>query len=109
MMKIITSFLLLILLVSTQSYAVDNEMSKLEETSGELKEISGKLKRGDYQDADLNNWTKLTIKIKSKADLCVSHSEKALLDLKKVMDGLGKKVKGEHIKKQMNKINMQKA
>ena len=67
----------------------------MEKMSSQLKDVSKKLSRGQFEGGDLNDWTKLTIKMKSAASLCVSNSEAALLDLEAVVSGLGEKVKGE--------------
>jgi len=77
----------------------DNEadMVAMEKMAAQLKKVSKKLKRGQFEGEDLTAWTKLSIKLKSAASLCISNSETALLDLKTVMDGLGEKVKGEDI------------
>jgi len=77
----------------------DNEvdMVAMEKMVAQLKKVSKKLKRGQFEGEDLTAWTKLSIKLKSAASLCISNSETALLDLKTVMDGLGEKVKGEDI------------
>jgi len=72
-------------------------MASMEKMSAQLKKVSKKLKRGQFEGEDLTAWTKLSIKLKSAASLCVSNSESALLDLKTVMDGLGEKVKGEDL------------
>lgn len=72
-------------------------MAQMEKMSSQLKKVSKKLRRGQFEGEDLIAWTKLSIKLKSSASLCVSNSEAALLNLKTVMDGLGEKVKGEDI------------
>ena len=96
-MKNILLSLLLLFAFSLSSHAVADEMSEMDGMSGQLKKINKKLIRGQFEGEDLNEWTKLTIKMKSAASLCVSNNEKALLDLKAVMEGLGEKVKGEDI------------
>ena len=96
MMKKTLTLVLLLFAFSLPSHVVaDDEMSAMEKMSDELKDVSKKLSRGQFQGEDLAAWTKLTIKMKSAASLCVSDSETALLELKKVMDGLGEKVAGE--------------
>ncbi len=94
-MKKITCFFILLccFLFSFQLYA--KEMKSLEKMSEQVKEISKKIKRGKFDGEDLTAWTKLVIKIKSEASLCVSNSEAAILDLKEKMEGLGEKVSGE--------------
>lgn len=89
-------FLFLFVFSSTAVLA-DNasDIKELKEMSLQLEKISKNLKRGQFEEKDLAEWTKLTINMKSKASLCVSNTEAALLDLKTIMDGLGEKVKGE--------------
>ena len=76
---------------------VAEEMADMEKMSGQLKKIKKDLTRGRFEGDDLVTWTKLTIKMKSAASLCVVNSEAALLELKAVIDGLGEKVKGEDV------------
>ena len=95
MMKKLLPLILLLFTFSLPSLAVADEMAAMDKMSDELKVVSKKLSRGQFEGGDLAAWTKLTIKVKSTASLCVSNSETALLDLKTVMDGLGEKVKGE--------------
>ena len=97
MMKRILLLILLFFAFSLSPYAVADEMDDMEKMSSQLKKVSKKLSRGQFEGEDLVAWTKLTIKMKSAASLCVSNSETALLDLKTVMDGLGEKVKGEDV------------
>ncbi len=95
MMKKILPLVFLLFAFSLPSHVVADEMAAMEKMSDELKLVSKKLSRGQFEGEDLAAWTKLTIKMKSAASLCVSNSETALLELKTVMDGLGEKVKGE--------------
>ena len=95
MMKKILPLILLFIVFSLSSYAVADEMDDMEKMSDQLKTGSKKISRGQFEGEDLVAWTKLTIKMKSAASLCVSNSEAALLELKTVMEGLGEKVDGE--------------
>ncbi len=100
---VIKKILLLIFLLlsfSLPPYAVADDagdMAAMEKMASQLKKVSKKLSRGQFEGEDLTAWTKLSIKMKSAASLCISNSEAALLDLKTVMDGLGEKVKGEDV------------
>jgi len=96
-MKKILLLLVISFAFSVSSYAVADEMADMEKMSDQLKKANKKLIRGQFEGDDLNAWTKLTIKMKSSASLCVANSETALLNLKTVMDGLGEKVKGEDV------------
>jgi len=97
MMKRILPLILLFFAFSLSPHAVADEVDDMENMASQLKRVSKKINRGQFEGEDLNAWTKLTIKMKSAASLCVSNSETALLDLKKITDGLGEKVKGEDI------------
>ena len=96
---LLLSFLLFAFSLPQYAVAADgaDDMAAMEKMSAQLKKISKKLRRGQFDGNDLTAWTKLSIKMKSAASLCISNSETALLDLKTVMDGLGEKVKGEDI------------
>ncbi len=83
--------------LSVQVAAADNDMSDMEVMSDKLKVVNKKLIRGQFEGDDLVKWTKLSIKMKSAASLCVSKSEAALLELQTVIDGLGESVKGEDV------------
>lgn len=108
MMKKILPLILLFFVFSLSSYAVADEMVNMEKMSDQLKTVSKKLSRGQFEGEDLAAWTKLTIKMKSAASLCVSNSETALLDLKTVMDGLGEKVDGEDVEVTKKRATYQK-
>ncbi|MBE9559229.1 MAG: mechanosensitive ion channel family protein [Proteobacteria bacterium] len=95
MMKKIPLLILLLFAFTLSGSTVADEMDDMEQMSSQLKKVNKKISRGQFDGSDLAAWTKLTIKMKSAASLCVSNSETALLDLKTVMDGLGEKVKGE--------------
>ena len=92
--------ILLILLIFVASFSshkvvADEDVTEMEKMSEQLKQISRKLNRGQFEGDDLSAWTKLTIKMTSAASLCVANNEAALLDLKTQMEGLGEEVKGE--------------
>lgn len=93
---LLLTFLLFSFSLSPYAAADDaGDMAAMEKMSAQLKIVSKKIRRGQFEGEDLTKWTKLSIKMKSAASLCISNSETALLNLKTVMDGLGEKVKGE--------------
>ena len=94
-MKRLLLLIILLFTFSLPTHVVADEMDDMEAMSSQLNKVNKKISRGQFEGEDLTAWTKLTIKMKSAALLCVSNSETALLDLKTVMDGLGEKVKGE--------------
>jgi len=111
MMKKILLLILLCFAFSLSSYAATDEkdgMKKMEKMASQLKNVSKKLSRGQFEGNDLTAWTKLSIKMKSAASLCASNSETALLDLKTVTDGLGEKVKGEDVEVTKKRTTYQK-
>lgn len=102
MIEKILHFMLLVLVISLPVSVhagkdAEQVMARMESMSDQLKQVKNKLNRGQFDGDDLLTWTKITIKMKSDASLCVSNSEADLLDLKTVMDGLGEKVKGEDV------------
>ena len=108
MMKRILLLFFLCFAFSLSPYVVADEMDDMENMSSQLKRVSKKLNRGQFEGEDLVTWTKLSIKMKSAASLCVSNSEKALLDLKTAMDGLGEKVKDEDVEVTKKRTTYQK-
>ncbi|NOQ89476.1 MAG: mechanosensitive ion channel [Gammaproteobacteria bacterium] len=108
MKKIFPLILLFIFSFSISSYAAANEMDDMEKMSSQLKKVDKKISRGQFEGGDLNDWTKLTIKMKSAASLCASNSEAALLDLEAAMNGLGEKVKGEDVEVTKKRATYQK-
>ncbi len=94
-MKKIIPLILMFFVLSLPSNTVADEMENMDRMSAQLKKAIKNIDRGQFEGGDLGEWTKLSIKMKSAASLCVSNSETALLDLKTQMDGLGEKVKGE--------------
>jgi small-conductance mechanosensitive channel len=94
-MKTFIHLIILFFALSLPPAAMADDMEAMEKMSVQLKSVSKNINRGNFEGNDLVAWTKLTIKMKSAASLCVSNNETALLDLKTVTDGLGEKVKGE--------------
>lgn len=99
-MQIIASLLFLLSFFSTPAFvsaaAVDDEsMAEMERMSKQLKIVSNNLAKGNFSGDDLAAWTKLTIKLKSKSELCSSNNEAELQDLKESIAGLGEAVEGE--------------
>jgi len=82
LMKSVVPLIFLLFVFSLSTYAVANEMDDMVKMSGQLKDISKKLSRGQFEGDDLNAWTKLTIKMKGAASSCISNSETVALDLK---------------------------
>lgn len=85
-------FLLSALFLTPHAHADD-----MEKTFDELKTISKKINRGEFDGEDLAAWTRLGIKVTSAASLCVANSEADLLELQTAIDGLGEKVRAENV------------
>lgn len=94
-MKRLLPLFLLLFTFSLSAQVAPDDMADMEAMSDRLESVNKKLSRGQFEGDDLSAWTKLTIKMKSSASLCVSNSEAALLELQSVIDGLGEAVKGE--------------
>ena len=94
-MKKLLPLILMIFTFSLSAQVMADDMTDMEKMSSKLNQVNKKLSRGQFEGEDLATWTKLTIKMKSSASLCVSNTEAALLDLKSITDGLGEAVKGE--------------
>jgi len=94
-MKKIFPLILLLLTFSLPSHVVADDKGDMEKMLSQLNTANQKLSRGQFEGEDLNAWTKLSIKMKSVASLCVANNEAKLKDLKASMEGLGEEVKGE--------------
>ena len=81
----------------TQSAAAadDGKTAELETLSNQIKSITYKLDRGDFDQEDLARWTKVTIKLSSEAGVCISDNEVKLKKIQESIDALGEKVKDE--------------
>lgn len=110
-MKRIQLFLLLLISLSLPPLVLADEMPgmvKMEKLSQQLNDIGGNLNKGAFDGDELAAWTKLSIKLKSTASLCVAKSEASLINLQKSIDGLGEKVKGEDAEVAKKRNNYQK-
>ncbi len=96
MKKILSLFLFSIITLLAFNVVAD-DMERMGKMSEQLKAVNKNLNKGRFDDGELASWTKLSIKMKSAASICVSNSEAALLDLTAAMEGLGEKVKGEDV------------
>ncbi len=107
-MKKIAFLVLLLFSLSLPCHAADADMANLKKMSTQLKSISKKISRGQFEHDDLAAWTKLTIEMKVAASSCISNTEAALLELKPVIEGLGKRVKGEDVEVTRKRIKYKK-
>ncbi|MGB5518946.1 MAG: hypothetical protein WBO73_10850, partial [Gammaproteobacteria bacterium] len=93
--KFILTTLLLLLTTATSLVSADEEYKELEALSKQIKTITFKLDRGNYEKEDLAKWTKITIKLGSKASVCIDENEAKLKKIQESLDGLGEAVKDE--------------
>jgi len=91
--RILVTLLLLFTTVTSVAYADDKE--KLDALSKQIKTITYKLERGNYDQDDLSRWTKITIKLSSEAAVCIADNDAKLKKLQESLDGLGEQVKDE--------------
>jgi len=117
-MKYLTFILFLFLSVfngvtfaASGTSVADNKKQQLELFSSQIKKLSKKLNHGDFNEEDLSDWTKLTIKAGSAASLCSSNLDSKIIVLNKDMEGLGELVKGEalDVTKKRNEYKKQKS
>ncbi|MBT8440556.1 MAG: hypothetical protein KJO91_12560, partial [Gammaproteobacteria bacterium] len=90
---IILSLLLLFATAASTAYADVKE--ELVELSKQLKSISHRLDRGNYEQDDLSRWTKTVIKLSSESSVCIADQEAAIKKVQESIDALGEKVKDE--------------
>jgi potassium efflux system protein len=86
---------LLLLFLTAAGLADEKQKNQLETLSNQVKTITYKLDRGNFDQADLAKWTKVTIKLSSEASVCVSDNEAKIKKVQESLDGLGDEVKDE--------------
>ena len=96
-MKTFHYFLLFLLLLfsNTASVAYADEEEQLEAETKQISKITRRLDRGNYDQDDLNKWTKITIKVGSRADVCIADKESAIKKIQESIDALGEKTDDE--------------
>lgn len=100
----------MLLFTTTSTIATTNNDDALESLSNQIKTITYKLDRGNFDQEDLSKWTKVTIKLSSQASVCISDSEARIKKLQESIDALGEKVKDEDaaVTKQRNTLQKEK-
>ena len=88
---ILVTFLLFFITAISVSHADQNE--KLESLSNQIKSITYKLDRGNFDQEDLAKWTKVAIKLSGEASVCIADNEAEIKKAQESLDGLGEKVK----------------
>ena len=86
---------LALLATATASLAEDAEKNSLETLANQIKTITYKLDRGDFDQEDLARWTKVAIKLGGEASVCISDKEARIKKVQESLDGLGEEVKDE--------------
>jgi small-conductance mechanosensitive channel len=84
------------------------EDAKLEALSNQLKTITYRLDRGNYDQADLSAWTKVVIKLSGEASVCISDSEAKIKKVQESIDALGEKVDDEASEVTKERVELQK-
>jgi len=110
-MNFIKRIVITLLLFSTAAFVAHaDEETQLEKLSKQIKTITYKLDRGEFDQADLAKWTKIVIKISSEASVCIADNETKINKLQESIDGLGEKVKDEaaEVTKQRNNLQKEK-
>jgi small-conductance mechanosensitive channel len=100
----------LLLFTAAAFVAHADEESQLEKLSSQIKTITNKLDRGEFDQEDLAKWTRVAIKISSEASVCIADNETKIKKLQVSIDGLGEKVKDEaaEVTKQRNSLQKEK-
>ena len=91
-------------LLTTTSIADTKNSEGLEKLSSQIKTITYRLDRGNFEMEDLAKWTKVAIKLSGEASVCIADNEAKIKKVQESLDGLGEKVKDEaaEVTKQRN-------
>jgi small-conductance mechanosensitive channel len=107
-MKFLSYLLTLFLLffVTASATAKTDKKDELEKLSDQIKSITYRLNRGDFDQEDLSRWTKVAIKLSGEASVCISDKELQIKKVQESIDGLGEKVDNEaaEVTKQRNTL-----
>ncbi len=106
-MKHIKHIVITLLLFTTAAFVVHaDEETQLDKLSSQIKTITYKLDRGEFDQDDLARWTKIAIKLSSEASVCISDNEAKIKKIQESIDALGEKVKDEaaEVTKQRNDL-----
>jgi potassium-dependent mechanosensitive channel len=100
----------LLCLLTTTSIANTKNNEGLEKLSSQIKTITYRLDRGDFNQEDLARWTKVTIKLSGEASVCIADKEAQIKKIQESIDGLGEKVDDEaaEVTKQRNQLQKDK-
>jgi len=85
----------LLCFLTTTSIADTEKKDPLETLSNQIKTITYRLDRGNFDQQDLAKWTKVTIKFSSEASVCIADKETQIKKVQESIDGLGEKVDDE--------------
>ena len=100
----------LLCLLTTTSIADTKNSDGLEKLSSQIKTITYRLDRGNFDQEDLAKWTKVAIKLSGEASVCIADNEAKIKKVQESLDGLGEKVKDEaaEVTKQRNQLQKEK-
>ena len=99
---------LLLLSLTAVCLADEKQVDQLEVLSNQVKTITYKLDRGNFDQEDLAKWTKVTIKLSSEASVCISDNEAKIKKVQESLDGLGEEVKDEAPEVSRQRLKLQK-
>ncbi len=100
----------LLFCITITSVAATDKNAELDALSNQIKSITYKLDRGNFDQEDLAKWTKVAIKLSGEASVCIADNEARIKKAQESLDGLGEKVKDEaaEVTKQRNKLQKEK-
>jgi len=93
--KILHGILFFIACWASVLQAEENTNAALEALSNQIKTITYRLERGNFDQDDLTGWTKVAIKLGGEATVCITENEERIKKLEASVEGLGEEVKGE--------------
>jgi len=99
---------LLLLSLTAVSLADEKKKNQLETLSNQIKTITYKLDRGNFNQEDLAKWTKVTIKLSGEASVCIADNEAEIKKVQESLDGLGEEVKDEAPEVSRQRLKLQK-
>jgi len=94
-MKLFAGVLTIVLALLAPATTVADEKDTLERLSRQIETVNYNLERGNYNHEDLAAWTKITIKLGSKATACIADNEAKIKKLQESIDALGEKADDE--------------
>jgi len=98
----------LLFVITATSIVHADQDEELEALSKQIKTITYKLNRGEFDQNDLARWTKIAIKLSSEASVCIADNEADMKKVQASIEGLGEKVKDEAAEVTKQRSDLQK-